>query len=941
MKRIEKVYNHLLSIWEKADKDKILEQQGNSATELAQSLGLSRSNVSLELNRMVRMGKVLKIKTFPVHYLPVKIVEEKLAIHTFDYFETSSLQQLLQTHSKQVATNHEKEGEKVSSVDNSSKNKSDQPQNPLLKMIGYKGSLRKATSQAEAAIMYPPHGLHMMLLGQTGAGKTYFANKIYEYARYKEILKEDAPLISFNCADYYNNPQLLMSTLFGHAKGAYTGATEAEKGLVEQADSGVLLLDEVHRLPPEGQEMLFYFIDNGTFNRLGENQKRRRANVLIICATTEDPDSSMLKTFLRRIPMTISIPALEERPLSERVELAKFLFQREAERIKKNLNVRIDVFIALLTEINYGNVGQLKSQVQLTCAQAFLNNIDSKDEVSVQLRDLPEGLRQVWLSNSAKARRKANISEYLDTNTVFYVDKTLQPDEKDNIYELIENKVKALAAEGVPESDIQQYIMVDMHLHIKNFFKQNVSDDNLSKFVDRRIPQFVEHLKQIAEEQLHCRFDRRFIYYLSMHIDAFFKRGNKTDLLMKNEVNKIKHAHEQEYRVAQTFQKEISRTFAVKMPDMEVIYLTMLLTSIKSMSEGKKVGILVAAHGNSTASSMVKVATDLLGDANIAALNMPLTVSPTEILDSLAELTKKLNQGKGVLLLVDMGSLAMFNHRLEKMTDVPLRTLPNVTTSLVLDALRKVNYLDMDLGTIYVSIKQDMAQMIGQLTPDTTGQKKAIVSICMSGSGTARKLKQIISEIVSKTTSEQIKIITISALKMAEEIPKIASEYEIIAAVGTKQPSVAIPYISLEDLIAGNGEKQLIALMDPSVKFPESTIDKNIVVSNMCEDVLHTHLVYLNPFLVCQMLVDWMNKLQSKMQENFSNSRQIKCIVHTAFALERVLRKNTAKYTEVPSCEVKDTLPVVKETLALSIRPLKIKLPEDELYFITETVLNY
>ncbi|KRL03604.1 sigma 54-interacting transcriptional regulator [Liquorilactobacillus capillatus] len=938
MKRIEKVYNCLLSIWWNANKEKLLEQQGSSATELARTLSLTRSNVSLELNRLVRAGKVLKVKTFPVHYLPIEIVREKLAIHHFTYFETTDLKQLLKS---QTVDSSSIQAEKQSKDTHNIQQPKHATGNPLIHMIGYNGSLRKATSQAEAAIMYPPHGLHMMLLGQTGAGKTYFANKIYEYARYKKILKEDAPLISFNCADYYNNPQLLMSTLFGHAKGAYTGATEDEKGLVEQADDGVLLLDEVHRLPPEGQEMLFYFIDNGTFNRLGENQKRRRANVLIICATTEDPDSAMLNTFLRRIPMTISIPVLEERPLSERVELAKFLFQREAERIKKNLNVKIDVFIALLTEVNYGNVGQLKSQVQLTCAQAFLNNIDSKDEVSVQLRDLPDGLRQIWLSNSAKSRRKADISEYLDSNTLFYVDKTLQPDEEENIYELIENKVKVLSSEGVPESDIQQYIMVDMHLHIKNFFKQNVSDDNLTKFVDSRIPQFVEHLKEIAEKKLNCHFDRRFVYYFSMHIDAFFKRGNKTDLLMKNEVNKIKNTHEQEYQVAQIFQKEISKTFAVEMPDMEVLYLTMLLNSIKSMAEGKKVGILVAAHGNSTASSMVKVATELLGETNIAALDMPLTVSPTEILDGLAKLTKKLDQGKGVLLLVDMGSLAMFSHKLTKMTGVKLRTLPNVTTSLVLDALRKVNYLDMDLGTIYVSLKQDMLQMIGQITPNKTGQKRAIISICMTGSGTAKKLEQIISEIISKTTTEQIKIFTISALKMATVIPKIAEEYEIIAAVGTKQPSTAIPYISLEDLIAGNGEKQLVALMDPDVKFPETINDTNIVVSNMCEDVLRTHLVYLNPFLVCQMLVNWIDKLQTKLEEDFSNSRQIKCIVHTAFALERVLRGNTIKYTEVPSATLQDVLPLVKETLDSSIKSLKIKLPQDELYFIAETVLNY
>lgn len=106
----------------------------------------------------------------------------------------------------------------------------------------------------------------------------------------------------------------------------------------------------------------------------------------------------------------------------KKIELAKFLFQQEAKRIKKNLNVRIDVFTALMTADNYGNVGELKSQVQLTCAQAFLNSIDAT-EVTIELNDLPEDLRKHWLSNPAKTRHQVELSRYLDTNTLFEVGK--------------------------------------------------------------------------------------------------------------------------------------------------------------------------------------------------------------------------------------------------------------------------------------------------------------------------------------------------------------------------------------------------------------------------------------------------------------------------------------------------------------------------------------
>ena len=136
--------------------------------------------------------------------------------------------------------------------------------------------------QAKAAVIYPPNGLHTLIVGQTGVGKTLLAHMMFEYGKEVGKFANNAPFVTFNCADYYNNPQLLISHIFGHIKGAFTGADKSAPGLIEAADEGILFLDEIHRLPPEGQEMIFYFMDTGTFNRLGETKRERTANVLII-----------------------------------------------------------------------------------------------------------------------------------------------------------------------------------------------------------------------------------------------------------------------------------------------------------------------------------------------------------------------------------------------------------------------------------------------------------------------------------------------------------------------------------------------------------------------------------------------------------------------------------------------------------------------------------
>ena len=110
-------------------------------------------------------------------------------------------------------------------------------------------------------ISYPPHGLHTLICGESGVGKSLLAESMANYAKELWGKEKNIPFITFSCADYADNAQLLVSQLFGYVKGAYTGADEAKDGLLKQANGGYLFLDEVHRLSSENQEKLFSFMD--------------------------------------------------------------------------------------------------------------------------------------------------------------------------------------------------------------------------------------------------------------------------------------------------------------------------------------------------------------------------------------------------------------------------------------------------------------------------------------------------------------------------------------------------------------------------------------------------------------------------------------------------------------------------------------------------------
>lgn len=327
--------------------------------------GISPNNISMELNKMFADGLVMRVRGRPVTYFNISTLEELLErqLPTYEFTSMDAFLEYINPKTPSTASPHstkELDASTISDFDS---------------LIGYNKSLHPHIEQAKAAILYPPHGLDTLLTGPTGVGKSHFANCMFDFAKKSGCISPASALITYNCASYAENPQLVMSQLFGHSKGAFTGANSDKPGLVELADKSILFLDEIHRLNPEGQEKLFLLMDQGIFQRLGETTKTRHADVLLLCATTESPQNTMLSTFLRRIPVKIKLPPLCERSVLERLQLVLFFFWKEAVNLKKE--IRIDRKI-ISTFVHYdcpSNIGQLSTDIQLTCANAYYKHL--------------------------------------------------------------------------------------------------------------------------------------------------------------------------------------------------------------------------------------------------------------------------------------------------------------------------------------------------------------------------------------------------------------------------------------------------------------------------------------------------------------------------------------------------------------------------------------
>ncbi|NSB13427.1 sigma 54-interacting transcriptional regulator [Clostridium beijerinckii] len=930
MKQIDKIYKYILSNSREFTKEKLFKIKGFSAQQVAEHLGILRSNASRELNTLCREKKIIKIKDRPVLYFDREQFIRILNVNLNDKCE---------------------EGIEINDFINLLEEKEDK--SPFDSLIGFNTSLKNQIEQAKAALLYPPNGLHTLIIGSTGVGKSLFANMMYKYYKNIKQSQEDPPFIIFNCADYSNNPQLLLSHIFGHVKGAFTGAEKEKEGIVEKADGGILFLDEIHRLPPEGQEMVFYFMDTGTYNKLGETDRQHKANVLLIGATTEDPNSTLLKTFIRRIPITITIPPFDERPINEKLDLVQYLLSKEAQRVNKTIKISSEAIKALIGSTNYGNVGQLKSNIQLVCAKGFFNCINTNKDIEINLSTLPPNIKSGILAFGNQTKDKTTIWNMIPNNITIQPDgnrKFLETDDYEtpfNIYRIIESKTSVLQEEGMNDEEIKTFITTDISIHLKQFYDRFNNDisrrEGLLKIVDKNIVEFSEKIKILAENRLNRKLNERFIYATSLHFSALFNRIKKNTVSYESNIDLSISIESKEYEVAKEIHALIEKNFNLSIPNVEIEYLALLLNSIRESSRQERVGIVVASHGSGIATSMVSVAKKLFEADNILAVDMPLERSPSDVLDNVIEKVKQVDEGKGVLLLVDMGSLNSFADVITEKTGINIKSIDMVSTPLVLEAVRKCSVCDADLNSVYSYLLTDFRGYTNnintQAIQETKEKNKAIITVCSTGKGAAIKLKELVETVTNNIGIKNISIISLGLRNLTKSIKKIQEENNILAIIGIANPNLGIPFISIEQLIDGTGENILISIIQgKKIETIKNTGDKQIIFENLCTQTIAEFITFLNPKKIYSLLDEFLNITERLLSVNFENPVKLRIMFHVACALERMVLNNGLVYDDDNINFHKETIEALKEASLIFKNALSINLTDDEIYYIADII---
>lgn len=895
MKRVDEVYKILVHL--QGEK-----QEGVSASDIASILETDRSNISRYLNIMYKEGKLEKIDGRPVLYKSIK------ADTNMDY------------------------GKKASSTDSN---------NSLDRMVGATQSLAMPIQKAKAAIMYPPKGLHTLLLGETGVGKSMFAELMYRFAVESNAISSDAPFIRFNCADYVDNPNLLTAQIFGVKKGAYTGAHRDKDGLLAQADKGFIFLDEIHRLPPQGQEMLFTYIDNGFFRPLGETERLTYVDVRIIAATTENPNSHLLTTFTRRIPMTITLPPIRDRTLSERYLLIETFIKEESCRIGKSIYINKNSIISYLLYNCPNNIGQLKSDIQLACAKAFLKyKAENGDYIIINQGDIPNHVRKGIL------RIKEYSNEVDDIlNSTYDILKFNQYDapslplnvgdnRSEDFYTAIEQKLESLKEAGMDEQDINEIMNIDIESHFEKYIGRiyrRFDKSEISNVVDEDILQVAEEILLLAQKHLGKEFDEKIYFGLSFHLERSIERIRKGEKIYNPKLNFIRINYEQEFLFAMKIAKIIDNKFDIETPVDEIGYLAMFFAtdSNKIYKEEKpKVGVIVVMHGRSTASSMVEVANSLIGTKHAVALDMPLSMKPKVMYEITKEKVQQIDKGKGVVLLVDMGSLTTFGDMIWEETGIEVKTIERVSTPMVLEVLRKA-VMGYSIDEMIEVL--DEKELYREDITRKQIRRNVIVTACFTGDGASKKLQSIIESTLGDEDIDTMAINIVDEEKLENRIYKLSKRHNIIAIVATVHVDIRyIPFIPAIEILKGDGIDKLKKI----------TYEENMYIK-IAESLIE-HLINLDGEEITKDTKYLIHSIENRLKIKVIPDAKMGIVLHIAFLIDNILtgivpRKFEGLDIYINSYERQ--MNIIRESIAFMENKYKVSLGEDELAYILKLFL--
>lgn len=684
--RNSRVYQYIQQTTEQLILSNKLNEGGAEALGCAIDLKLDRANVSKEMNALWKDGKIIKMQGKPVFYLDYEMIRK----HYPDSFIPSI-----------ISKNEKLESYLVQSVE-LNKTTTDEL-DPLDSLIGANGSLSELIIKAKSAVAYPPYGLHTLISGHVGVGKTLLASCMAQYASMNGFKEKNCPFLTIYCRNYAEDHQLFSSILLGVGKNA-KGKTQ--KGMLEEAEGGIIVLDQIEYLSVASMDLLSALINQNVYSRLQEAQPRILKN-MFIATTNENLDSPIIRKIIETIPITLPLLDIDQRGIYEKIELIMDLFAQEAKDIQLPIRVHKDIIVCFALMKYENNIAQMRNEIKIACSRAFLDNIPSQFKtVYVSFQHLSHDLLSFNENNSNFKPKITNLLSSIPNDYILF-------DEKG--FSSAANYFKSAPA-------------VFSNLRINQFVNEfNVdieSLDNLEDYVSENI----SCLKNCAETQLQAlrrnihplvyqivtsALQQRptyapllnhvqLLYGILLHITNLLKRYDNQLLTSSNDRPCVTAAiYHEEYLLAKEIYQSFESIYNLPVYQREIDFLASYIAIVNQWVNKTNVALLVICHGNSIASQWVEfVQSSIHGTYYIDAIDFTNDLQLNDCLELACLKATELNQGAGVLVLCDMPPLTSISEYILKNTGIPSKTIPMISLPYLMQVVEKSMQAINDIDTL-------------------------------------------------------------------------------------------------------------------------------------------------------------------------------------------------------------------------------------------------
>ena len=252
-----------------------------------------------------------------------------------------------------------------------------------------------------------PSPTTVLITGETGTGKELVAEALHAFST-----RDKAPLVRINCGALPEN--LVEAELFGHERGAFTGADRAKPGRFELADGGTLFLDEVGELPPAMQVKLLRVLEDGVVDRVGGIESRH-VDVRLVAATNCDLDKEVQeRRFREDLLYRLRVVEVRVPPLRERIDdvavLVEFFLDKQARRLNRPRPTVSEAALAALQARPWpGNVRELENCVERAVLLAEVDELAPRDfglEGETTAAPVEGGIKDVAKAAAAEVERR-------------------------------------------------------------------------------------------------------------------------------------------------------------------------------------------------------------------------------------------------------------------------------------------------------------------------------------------------------------------------------------------------------------------------------------------------------------------------------------------------------------------------------------------------------